>query len=54
MKQNIDIPMGIDPAPFWANLFLYYFESKFVQSLITNSSNKAYNYPGSDLGIIPE
>ena len=23
MKQDIGIPMGINPAPFWANLFLY-------------------------------
>ena len=22
-KQNIGIPMRIDPAPFWTNLFLY-------------------------------
>ena len=27
LKQDIGIPMGIDPAPFWANLFLYFFES---------------------------
>ena len=43
-KQNIGIPMGIDPAPFWANLFLYYFESKFVQSLISSGSPAAYNF----------
>ena len=23
-QQIIGIPMGIDPAPFWANLFLYF------------------------------
>ena len=23
MRQKIGIPMGIDPAPFWANLYLY-------------------------------
>ena len=28
--QKIGIPMGIDPAPFWANLYLYYYEQKFV------------------------
>ena len=24
--QTVGIPMGIDPAPFWANLYLYKFE----------------------------
>ena len=36
--------MGIDPAPFWANLFLYHFESKFVKSLVSSSSPSAYNF----------
>ena len=27
-KQVIGIPMGTDPAPFMANLFLYYYENK--------------------------
>ena len=31
-KQVIGIPMGSDPAPFMANLFLYYYESKFLKS----------------------
>ena len=43
-KQDIGIPMGIDPAPFWANLFLYYFESKFIQQLISQGSSRAYKY----------
>ena len=25
-KQDIDILIGIGPAPFWLNLFLYFFE----------------------------
>ena len=32
-KQCIGIPMGIDPAPFWANLYLYHFESEFIIKL---------------------
>ena len=44
LKQDIGIPMGIDPAPFWANLFLYYFESNFVKSLVSRGSVKAYNF----------
>jgi hypothetical protein len=31
-KQVIGIPMGSDPAPFMANLFLYYYESKFLKT----------------------
>ena len=45
-KQKIGIPMGIDPAPFWANLFLYYYEEKYVQKLIVSDSTTAYKYHG--------
>ena len=31
--QIIGIPMGSDPAPFFANLFLYFYESKWMDSL---------------------
>ena len=37
MRQAVGIPMGIDPAPFWANLFLYSFEEQHVTSLIKNN-----------------
>ena len=30
-RQKIGIPMGSDPAPFMANLFLYHFESKWLK-----------------------
>ena len=33
-----------DIAPFWANLFLYHFESKYVQLLISSGSDKAYRF----------
>ena len=36
--------MGIDPAPFWANLFLFYFESKYVQNLVSLGSTRAFNF----------
>ena len=36
--------MGIDPAPFWSYLFLYFFESKYIKQLISNGSSKAYKY----------
>lgn len=33
MKQTIGIPMGGDPAPFWANLFLFFYESKWLMQM---------------------
>ena len=36
-RQVIGIPMGSDPAPFMANLFLYFYESKWLES--TNKHN---------------
>ena len=41
-KQDTGIPMGIDPAPFCANLLLYFFESNHIQNLITKKSTRAY------------
>ena len=38
-KQEIGIPMGKDSAPYWANLFLYFFKSKYVQQLISKYLN---------------
>ena len=35
-RQYIGIPMGIDPAPFMANLFLHYYENRFIRNLIDN------------------
>ena len=34
-KQCIGIPMGIDPAPFMANLFLFYYEHEYMLNLIS-------------------
>ena len=36
MRQAIGIPMGIDPAPFWANLYLYTYEEDFITNLVKN------------------
>ena len=38
-KQDIGIPIGSDPAPFGANVFLYFFESKHLQNLISEKIN---------------
>ena len=35
-RQTIGIPMGIDPAPFIANLFLHYYESSYMNSLVSS------------------
>ena len=47
LSQIIGIPMGIDPAPFWANLFLSSYESDFMNSLIREDKVKALHYHGS-------
>jgi len=38
-QQKIGIPMGTDCAPFLANLFLYYYEQKWLHSM-TNGGEK--------------
>ena len=40
-RQLIGIPMGSDPAPFMANLFLYYFENKWLQDTKKRDLQKA-------------
>ena len=44
MKQVIGIPMGIDPAPFWANLFLYTYELDYMNTLIKEDKCKARHF----------
>ena len=44
LRQAIGIPMGIDPAPFWANLFLYAYENRFMSDLITTDKVKARHF----------
>ena len=45
-KQDIGIPMGIDQAPYCANLFLYFLESKYTKKLTLNGSSKTQKYHG--------
>ena len=45
--QSIGIPMGIDPAPFWANLFLSAYECEFMSNIIKKDKLKALRYHGS-------
>ena len=44
MRQKIGIPMGIDPAPFWANLFLYSYEHDYIRDLIKEDRVKAKHF----------
>ena len=43
-KQETDIPIGIDPTPYWANHFLYFFESQYAQQLISKGSPCSYKF----------
>ena len=43
-RQVVGIPMGSDPAPFFANLFLYFYESKWLQSLKSNDHHIARKF----------
>ena len=44
MRQAIGIPMGIDPAPFWANLFLYQYEHRYMDTLIPEDKTSARHF----------
>ena len=44
LNQSIGIPMGIDPAPFWANLYLYHYEEQFISKLITTDKARAKKF----------
>ena len=44
LRQAIGIPMGIDPAPFWANLFLYSYENTYMTDLIASDKRKARHF----------
>ena len=43
-KQCIGIPMGIDPAPFWANLHLDTYECKYISTLMRTDKRKAFMF----------
>ena len=44
-RQSIGIPMGSDPAPFMANLFLVTYESKWVLHTKKSNLQKEKNLP---------
>ena len=47
VRQTIGIPMGIDPAPFWANLYLHWYEDRFMSELISRDKVKAITFNGN-------
>ena len=44
LLQKIGIPMGIDPAPFIANLYLYHYENKYITHLMHTNKSKALQF----------
>ena len=43
-RQKIGIPMGSDPAPFFANLFLYFYENRWIRQLKKQDIQKARRF----------
>ena len=37
--------MGTDPAQFWPNLFLYFYEGECISSLISSDKNQGKTFP---------
>ena len=56
-RQKIGIPMGVDPAPQMANLYLYYYEAAFMEKLTKQDYSKAKKFNNTsrfidDIGIL--
>ena len=43
-RQSIGIPMGIDPAPFFANLFLFFYEVQWVKQTKKSDYGRARRF----------
>ena len=48
MKQKIGIPIGTDPATFWANIFLYSYEEAYMSSLISSDKVTARHFHSAE------
>ena len=46
-RQQVGIPMGTDCAPLLANLFLFYYEYKYMQNLIKDNLQVAMKFNGT-------
>jgi len=56
-RQIIGIPMGVDPAPQMANLYLYYYEALYMERLTKEDYSKAIKFNNTsrfidDLGTL--
>ena len=51
IRQSIGFPMGIDPATFWTNLFLYLYEEEYRSSLISSDKVKPKHFYSTKLFI---
>jgi hypothetical protein len=40
LQQSVGIPMGTNCSPLWAYLFLYSYETEFVQKLLQDNNKK--------------
>ena len=43
-RQRIGIPMGVDPAPQMANLYLHYYEAAYIEKLTKEDYRKAKKF----------
>ena len=48
LRQKIGIPMGIDPAQFWANLFLYTYKNEYMSEPVSNDKVKARHFHATE------
>ena len=44
LRQVIGIPMGIDPAPIWDNLYLYNYEENLIYGMIQSDKVHARHF----------
>ena len=51
LRQEIDIPMEINPASFWSNLFLYTPGNEYISEFISTDKVKARHFI-DDLGTL--
>ena len=56
-RQKIGIPMGVDPAPQMENLYLYYYEAAYMETLTKQDYSKAKKFNNTsrfidDLGTL--
>ena len=46
-RQEVGIPMGTDCAPLLANLFLFYYEYKYMKNLVKDNLQAGMKFNGT-------